>query len=409
MTAGIALVKQESIEVRRSAANSHLVDEINGHPLEGNCGIGHTRWATHGRATADNAHPHRDCSGRTVVVHNGIIENYLELKKQLAGEGHQFTTETDTEVVAHLVERETNGDGLEHAVLRALRAIQVFRMVFMSANDPGKIVAVREGPPIVIGVGDGEFLVASDVAPILPYTRDVIFLEDGEMAVIRRDGADFLDRKGRSLKKVSARVDWDPAMVQKGAYRHFMQKEIFEQPLAVRQTVSGNCSRDARRVSLKQVGPSERLQHVKRVQIVACGPSWHAGLVGKFLLERFAHLPVDVDYASEYRYRQPVSDDHTLTVAITQSGRPPTRWRPCAKRVREATTRDPQCRRQHGDEEADSTARTRGRRSAAASTKAFTSQLVAVNLLALHLAELQGTLSAACIAQKIDALAMRRR
>ncbi len=408
-SAGIALVKQESIEVRRSAGKlSHLVDAINGNPLEGTCGIGHTRWATHGRATADNAHPHRDCSGRTVLVHNGIIENYLELKKQLTGEGHQFTTETDTEVMAHLVERETNGDGLEHAVLRALRTVQgVYGMVFMSANDPGKIVAVREGPPIVIGVGDGEFLVASDVAPILPYTRNVIFLEDGEMAVIRRDGAEFFDRKGRRLKKVASRVDWDPAMVQKGAYRHFMQKEIFEQPLAVRQTLSGNCSRDTNRVALKQVGPAERLRDVKRVQIVACGTSWHAGLVGKFLIERYAHLPVDVDYASEYRYRQPVSDGRTLAVAITQSGETADTLAALREaRDREATTLAI-CNVVGSmvTREADGTLYTHaGPEIGVASTKAFMSQLVAVHLLALHLAELQGTMSAACIAQKINAL-----
>jgi glucosamine--fructose-6-phosphate aminotransferase (isomerizing) len=408
-SAGIALVQQESIEVRRSAGKlSHLVEAINGDPIEGTCGIGHTRWATHGRATADNAHPHRDCSGRTVLVHNGIIENYLELKKQLSGEGHHFTTETDTEVMAHLVERETNGDGLEHAVLRALRAVQgVYGMVFMSANDPGKIVAVREGPPIVVGVGDGEFLVASDVAPILPYTREVIFLEDGEMAVIRKDGAEFFDRKGRSLLKRPARVDWDPAMVQKGAFRHFMQKEIFEQPLAVRQTVSGNCSRDASRVALKEVGASERLRDVNRVQIVACGTSWHAGLVGKFLIERYAQVPVDVDYASEYRYRQPVSTDRTLAVAITQSGE----TADTLAALREARGRGAATMAicnvvgSMVTREADGTLYTHaGPEIGVASTKAFTSQLVAVNLLALHLAALQRTMSPACVAQKIDAL-----
>ena len=408
-SAGIALVEQESIEVRRSAGKlSHLVDTINGDPLEGTCGIGHTRWATHGRATASNAHPHRDCSGRTVLVHNGIIENYLELKQQLSGEGHRFTTETDTEVMAHLVERETNGDGLEHAVLRALRTVQgVYGMVFMSANDPGKIVAVREGPPIVIGIGDGEFLVASDVAPILPHTRRVIFLEDGEMAVIRRDRAEFFDRKGRSVQKRPARVDWDPAMVQKGAFRHFMQKEIFEQPLAVRQTVSGNCSRDASRVSLKGVGPSERLQKATRVQVVACGTSWHAGLVGKFLVERYANLPVDVDYASEYRYRQPVSDGRTLTVAITQSGETADTLAALREARERGATTLAICNVVGSmvTREADGTIYTHaGPEIGVASTKAFTSQLVAVHLLALYLAELQGTLQASCLAQKIAAL-----
>ncbi len=409
-SAGIALAQEESIEVRRSAGKlSQLVESINDNPMDGTYGIGHTRWATHGRATAGNAHPHRDCSGRTVLVHNGIIENYLELKRQLTGEGHHFSTETDSEVMAHLVERETNGDGLEHAVLRALRTVQgIYGMVFMSANDPGKIVAVREGPPIVVGIGDdGEFLVASDVAPILPYTRDVIFLEDGDMAVIRRNHLSFLDRKGRAVSKASARVDWDPAMVQKGAYRHYMQKEIFEQPLSVRQTLSGNSSHDGTRVSLKHAGVKERLEDVKRVQIVACGTSWHAGLVGKFLIERLAHLPVDVDYASEYRYRQPVSDSGTLTVAITQSGETADTLAALREAKDRGATTLAICNvvGSMATREADGTLYTHaGPEIGVASTKAFTSQLVAINLLALHLSELKGTLTQACITKKVQAL-----
>jgi glucosamine--fructose-6-phosphate aminotransferase (isomerizing) len=408
-SAGIALAQTESIEVRRSAGKlSHLVDALNDDPLDGTCGIGHTRWATHGRATADNAHPHRDCSGRTVLVHNGIIENYLELKRELAGEGHHFTTETDSEVMAHLVERETNGDGLEHAVRRALRTVQgIYGMVFMSANDPGKIVAVREGPPIVVGIGDGEFLVASDVAPILPYTRDVIFLEDGEMAVIRRDRLDFLDRRGRTLSKLPARVDWDPAMVQKGAYRHYMLKEIFEQPLAVRQTLSGNSSEDGTRVCLKEAAVKEQLQQVTRVQIVACGTSWHAGLVGKFLVERLAHLPVDVDYASEYRYRQPVSDNGTLTVAITQSGETADTLAALREAKDRGATTLAICNvvGSMATREADGTLYTHaGPEIGVASTKAFTAQLAAVNLLALHLAEVQGRLTRDDLKKKMQAL-----
>ena len=406
-SAGIALAQDESIEVRRSAGKlSHLVDSINEDPLEGKYGIGHTRWATHGRATAGNAHPHSDCSGRTVLVHNGIIENYLELKRELAGEGHHFATETDSEVMAHLVERESNGDGLEHAVRRALRTVQgIYGMVLMSANDPGKIVAVREGPPIVVGVGDGEFLVASDVAPILPYTRDVIFLEDGEIAVIRHNQLVFLDRKGRVLSKSPARVDWDPAMVQKGAYRHYMLKEIFEQPLAVRQTLSGNSIEG--RIALKAPGVKARLEEAKRVQIVACGTSWHAGLVGKFLIERHAHLPVDVDYASEFRYRQPVSDDSTLTVAITQSGETADTLAALREAKERGATTLAICNvvGSMATREADGTLHTHaGPEIGVASTKAFTSQLVAVNLLALHLAELRGTLSRASIMEKLTAL-----
>jgi glucosamine--fructose-6-phosphate aminotransferase (isomerizing) len=245
------------------------------------------------------------------------------------------------------------------------------------------------------------------VAPILPYTRDVIFLEDGEMAVIRRDRADFYDRQGRVIIKTASRVEWDPAMVQKGTYRHFMLKEIFEQPLAVRQTLSGNCNREGSRVQLKDLGPSKRLQDVKRVQFVACGTSWHAGLVGKFLIERYARLPVDVDYASEYRYRQPVGDSRTLAVAITQSGE----TADTLAALREARERGAAtvaiCNvvGSMATREADVTLHTHaGPEIGVASTKAFTSQLAAVNLLALRLAEAQGTLSPACITNKINAL-----
>ncbi len=408
-SAGIALMQDESIQVLRSAGKlSKLVDAINGHPLEGDYGIGHTRWATHGKATAGNAHPHRDCTGRTVLVHNGIIENYLELKQQLVREGHKFTTETDTEVIAHLVERESNGDGLAHAVRRALRSIRgLYGMVFVSANDPGTIVAVREGPPIVVGIGKGEFLVASDISPILPYTRDVVCLENGEMVVIRHDRAEFFDREGNTLAKVPTRVQWDPALVEKGAYQHFMQKEIFEQPLALRQTLSANCGGEGSRVSLKHIGSIERLETINRVQIVACGTSWHAGLVGKFLIERFARVPVEIDYASEYRYRQPIVDEHTLTVAITQSGE----TADTLAALREARDRGAatlavcNVEGSMATREADGTLYTHaGPEIGVASTKAFTSQLVAMNLLALHLAELRGALSGACITKHLAAL-----
>jgi glucosamine--fructose-6-phosphate aminotransferase (isomerizing) len=408
-SAGIALVQRESIEVVRSAGKlSQLVEAINGHSLEGEYGIGHTRWATHGRATAGNAHPHRDCSGRTVLVHNGIIENYLELKQQLLREGHAFTTDTDTEVVAHLVERETNGDGLEQAVRRALRVVRgVYGMVFVSANDPGKIVAVREGPPIVVGVGENEFLVASDVPAVLPYTRDVIFLEDGEMVVISHGRAEFLDRQGRPLQKAPERVRWDAGAVQKGSYRHFMQKEIFEQPLAIRQTLSGNCRPFGSQGPLLDVGPIEQLQTMRRVQIIACGTSWHAGLVGKFLIERFAGLPVEIDYASEYRYRHPIVDERTLAVAITQSGE----TADTLAALREARDRGAMtiavCNvvGSMATREADGTLYTHaGPEIGVASTKAFTSQLVALNLLALHLAELAGTLSSASVGEHLGAL-----
>jgi glucosamine--fructose-6-phosphate aminotransferase (isomerizing) len=401
-SAGIALVRDGHIEVRRSAGKlSCLVESVNAHPLQGDYGIGHTRWATHGKPTADNAHPHRDCSGRIVVVHNGIIENYLELKHRLQAAGHRFTTDTDTEVVAHLVEQEWNGDGLEGAVRRALRSIRgVFGLVFVCADDPGKIVAVREGPPIVVGIGDGEFLVASDIPPILRYTRDIVALEDGEMAVLRRRTVEFFDRDGQALSKQSQRVQWDASSVQKGSYRHFMLKEIFEQPLAIRQTLGGQ--------ALAEVGLSAaRLGETTRLQIVACGTSWHAGLVGKFLIEQIARIPVEVDYASEYRYRDPILDQGTLAVAITQSGE----TADTLAALREARGRGAATLAicnvvgSLATREAEGTFYTHaGPEIGVASTKAFTAQLVALYLLALRLAEVQQTLSCDQIHQHLDTL-----
>ena len=234
----------ERSKLRRSAGKlSRLEEVIANDPLEGEYGIGHTRWATHGRPTEENAHPHRDCTGRIVVVHNGIIENYLDLKGLLQKEGHTFVTETDTEIVAHLVERETQDDGLENAVRRALLHMRgLFALVLMSADDPEKIVAVRNGPPIVVGLGDNEFFVASDIPAILAHTRDVVFLGDEEMAVVTPAGVEFTDFSGRAVSNKSTRISWDPVMAEKAGYKHFMLKEIFEQPMAIKETVLGRAS-----------------------------------------------------------------------------------------------------------------------------------------------------------------------
>jgi len=322
-SAGVAVVCQNTVDLRRSAGKlSNLEQVIADSPLTGEYGVGHTRWATHGRPTEENAHPHRDCTGRTVVVHNGIIENYLDLKAALERDGHTFLTETDTESVAHLVEREMNGDGLEHAVRRALGALRgLFALVLISADDPGKIVAVRNGPPLVIGLGDGECFVASDIPAILSHTRDVVFLGDEEMAVLTREGASFTDFAGRPIEKTPQRVLWDAVMAEKAGYKHFMLKEIFEQPAAARETILGRVSQDTGRVFLDPMTIADAsLEAVERVAIIACGTSWHAGLVGKFMIETLAGLPVEVDYGSEYRYRTPIVPPHTLAIVITQSG-----------------------------------------------------------------------------------------
>jgi glucosamine--fructose-6-phosphate aminotransferase (isomerizing) len=322
-SAGVALIGPTGVELRRSAGKLlNLENAIRLQPVDGLYGLGHTRWATHGRPTEENAHPHRDCTGHIVVVHNGIIENYLELKRELQSQGHVFKTETDTEIVAHLVEREMRDDGLESAVRRALKLLRgMFALVLVSLDDPEKIVAVRNGPPIVVGLGKDEFFVASDIPAILAHTRDVVFLGDEEMAVVTRSGVQFSDYDGRAVSKTTQRVLWDPIAAEKGGYRHFMLKEIFEQPTAARDTILGRVSLDRGRIFLADLHvPDEKLRALEKVTVVACGTSWHAGLVGKYLIEALAGLPVEVDYGSEYRYRNPIVGRHELAIAITQSG-----------------------------------------------------------------------------------------
>ena len=409
-SAGIALVRGGEVEVRRSAGKlTRLEEVIRTEPVEGDYGVGHTRWATHGRPTEENAHPHRDCSGHVVVVHNGIIENYLELKRQLQAEGHTFETETDTEVVAHLVEREMRDDGLEHAVRRALPLLRgLFGLVFVAANDPNKIVAVRNGPPIVVGMGDGEYLVASDIPAVLSHTREMVFLGDEEMAVITRDGVAFTDYAGRAVSKVPERIAWDPVMAEKAGYKHFMLKEIFEQPWALQETVLGRISEEQGTVFLGELEiPDDELRAIEQVTVLACGTSWHAGLVGKFMIEALARLRVDVDYGSEYRYRDPIVDDKTLAVVITQSGE----TADTLAALREARRKDARsiaiCNvvGSMATREADGTIYTHaGPEIGVASTKAFTAQLVALHLLALHLGQLRGTLDRDEAHRQIEAL-----
>jgi glutamine---fructose-6-phosphate transaminase (isomerizing) len=254
-SAGVAVVNGHGLEIRRSAGKLiNLEHVIADSPLTGNYGLGHTRWATHGRPTEENAHPHRDCKDKIVVVHNGIIENYLELKQDLQSQGHKFVTETDTEVVAHLVEEEWKDDGLEHAVMRAMKRLRgLFAIVLISADDPEKIVAVRNGPPVVVGLGEGEWFVASDIPAILQHTRDVAFLGDQEMAIVTRAGVKFTDLAGKVLDKKPQRVTWDPIQAEKAGYKHFMLKEIYEQPTAVRETILGRVSQDTGLVFLDEM------------------------------------------------------------------------------------------------------------------------------------------------------------
>jgi glucosamine--fructose-6-phosphate aminotransferase (isomerizing) len=409
-SAGVAVVHNGAVELRRSAGKlSRLEDVISLNPLSGEYGVGHTRWATHGRPTEENAHPHRDCTGKIVVVHNGIIENYLDLKQQLQDQGHRFVTETDTEIVAHLVEREMQDDGLENAVRRALALMRgLFALVLISADDPGKIVTVRNGPPIVVGLGDGEFFVASDIPAILSHTRDVVFLGDEEMAVITATGVCFTDFVGRPIAKATQRVLWDPIMAEKAGYRHFMLKEIFEQPTAVRETILGRVSQDTGRVFLEEMGISEeKLRAVERVTILACGTSWHAGLVGKYLIEQLARVAVEVDYGSEYRYRHPIVAPNTLAVVITQSGETADTLAALREAKRRGACSISICNvvGSMATRETDGTVYTHaGPEIGVASTKAFTSQLVALYLLGLRLGQARGVLSEDASKAHIEAL-----
>ncbi len=398
-SAGVAVVNGHGLEIRRSAGKLiNLENVIADAPLTGNYGLGHTRWATHGRPTEENAHPHRDCKDKIVVVHNGIIENYLELKQELQSKGHKFVTETDTEVVAHLVEQEWKADGLEGAVMRAMQRLRgLFAIVLLSADDPEKIVAVRNGPPVVVGLGDGEWFVASDIPAILQHTRDVAFLDDQEMVIVTRAGAKFTDLAGNVRDKKSQRVTWDPVQAEKAGYKHFMLKEIFEQPTAVRETILGRVSQDTGLVFLDEMNlTDDDFRAVNKVQLLACGTSWHAGLVGKFLLEQLAGIPTEVDYGSEYRYRSPIVDDKTLTVIITQSGE----TADTLAALREAKGKGARsvaiCNvvGSMATREADGTLYTHaGPEIGVASTKAFTCQLVALHILALYLGQVRGTLS----------------
>ncbi|WP_348267139.1 glutamine--fructose-6-phosphate transaminase (isomerizing) [Edaphobacter paludis] len=413
-SAGIAVAGNSSgLELRRAPGKlRNLEAVIADSPIHGTFGIGHTRWATHGRPTEENAHPHRDCTKTLVVVHNGIVENYLALKKQLTAAGHTFVTETDTEIIAHLIEEEIKqapGIVLEEAVRRTVhRLTGAFAIGVLSANEPNKLVAARMGPPAVIGIGDGEFFLASDVPGILHHTRNIHFLQDGELAVLTTSGVTLTDFEAKPLPLKVQRITWDPIMAEKAGYKHFMLKEINEQPRAIRDTTLGRVSFDTGKVFLNEMQiTDEDFRTASQITIAACGTSWHSGLAGKFMIERLARLPVDVDYASEYRYRDPIADPHAIGLLITQSGE--TADTIAAQReliskgsktlaicnvVGAAVTR-----------EAQGTITTNaGPEIGVASTKAFTAQLTALFILALHLAQVRGTITDAESLHLVDEL-----
>jgi glutamine---fructose-6-phosphate transaminase (isomerizing) len=405
-SAGIAVAGNGGgLQLRRAEGKLRNLEEvIRLKPLDGTFGIGHTRWATHGRPTEDNAHPHRDCSGKLVVVHNGIVENYLQLKKKLIEEGHKFTTETDSEVIAHLVEKYflKTGNGhrptLEEAVRKAVKQlVGVLALAVISADQPNQIVAARNGPPLVIGLGDGEYFVASDIPAILDHTRELFFLGDGDVAVITPNGVQLSDFDGNSVKRQVQHVTWDPIMAEKGGFRHFMLKEIYEQPQTVRDTALGRISQETGHVFLEDMTISEaEFRNVKKINIAACGTSWHAGLAGKFMIESLARLPVEVDYASEWRYRNPILGPDTITLVVSQSGE----TADTIAAQREAKARGSKtlaiCNVVGSmiTREAAGTVYTHaGPEIGVASTKAFTGQLTALYLFAIYLAQASASMT----------------
>ncbi len=414
-SAGVATHHNGSIEIRRAEGKlMNLEGVLRDNPLKGCCGIGHTRWATHGRPSETNAHPHY--AGGIVVVHNGIIENYLALKERLRGQGHNFSSETDTEIIAHLVEqhyKETSD--FVTAVRKALSEVRgAYAVAVLCEQEPSKMVAAKLGSPLVVGQGKGEHFVASDIPAMLSHTREMIFLEDGEMVVFTAESMEVTDLVGNPVEKTAKTITWSPLMAEKGGYKHFMLKEIYEQPRAIADTLAGRLVEDEGDIYLEDLNLNDQqLQSLEKIFIVACGTSWHAGLVGKFMIEKHCRIPVEVDIASEFRYRDPIVGANTLTLLISQSGE----TADTLAALREAKGKGGRVvsicnvvessipRECHGVIYTHA-----GPEIGVASTKAFTTQLVALFLFAMRLGRARNTLSAdACRALAKDLLTLPRK
>ncbi|MFA7537133.1 MAG: glutamine--fructose-6-phosphate transaminase (isomerizing) [Desulfuromonadales bacterium] len=397
-SAGIATLDGGKIQIRRAQGKLvNLETLLRERPVRGCRGIGHTRWATHGRPSETNAHPHN--AGGIVVVHNGIIENYLSLKERLKQSGHAFRSETDTEIIAHLIEHHLKSTGdFESAVRQALKEVRgAYAVAVLCEQEPGKLIAAKLGSPLVIGQGEGQFFLASDVPAMLSHTREMIFLDDGEFVVFADGAVHISDLEGNPRQKTPKTITWSPLMAEKGGYRHFMLKEIYEQPRAIADTLAGRIMEDEGNIHLEGLNlDDEQLRQVKKIFIVACGTSWHAALVGKFLMEKIVRVPVEVDIASEFRYRDPIVTDETLTVLISQSGE----TADTLAALREARGKNGKtvaiCNAVESSiaRESDGVIYTHaGPEIGVASTKAFTTQLAALYLFTLRLGLARQTVS----------------
>lgn len=400
-SAGVAVLTGPESGIRTEICKSvgklaALRQKMNGGLQGAQIGIGHTRWATHGRPSDANAHPHCDCSGRFTVVHNGIIENYGALREELTRQGHRFQSETDTEVIAHLLEHFYEGD-LEEALRRALAKIRgSFALGVISEEEPDRILAARQDSPLVIGLSSGENFIASDIPAVLPYTREIMIMEDGEIAVLTRDGVTVKTHYGEEINKKVLTVNWDAEAAEKGGYEHFMLKEIQEQPKALRDTMSGRIAPDNSVAVFEELKITpKQIREINKVAIVACGTAAHAGLVGRYLIEKWVRLPVEWDIASEFRYRDPIIDRNTLTIVVSQSGE----TADTLAAMREARRRGSRVLAitnvvgSSVSREADDVVYTwAGPEIAVASTKAYTTQIAAITLLALYLAQERGSM-----------------
>jgi glucosamine--fructose-6-phosphate aminotransferase (isomerizing) len=400
-SAGVAVVNGSGVDpavevIRAEGKLSNLELKLEDHALHGTFGMGHTRWATHGKPNENNAHPHRDCTGNVVVIHNGIIENFLPLKQRLKAQGHEFKSETDTEVVAHLIEEYRKGGmSFVEAVKKALKELDGhYALVMLAADEPGTIIAAKQGPPLVIGLGEGENIVASDVAPLLSYTRNIIYLEDGEYAVLDDKKVEVFTADDQKVDRPPTKILWDAVMAEKEGYRHYMLKEIHEQSRAVRDTFTGRMFEESGEVYFNDLQfTPEEWSRIDRVHIVACGTSWHSGLVGKFLLESAGRIPVEVDYGSEYRYREPIIDERTLVIGVTQSGETADTIAGMQEAKRKGAKLISICNvlGSAATRMSDGVIYTNaGPEIGVASTKAFTTQLVALYLLSLYIRQLRG-------------------